>query len=58
MKSVPLHRPLLADVRAELSALGEDLREMALARWELARLEIESDLRRPNSWPSCGWRPC
>jgi hypothetical protein len=38
-------RPLLADVRAELGALGAELREMAAARWELARLEIESDLR-------------
>jgi hypothetical protein len=38
-------RPLLADVRAELGALGGELREMAAARWELARLEIESDLR-------------
>jgi len=37
-------RPLLADVRAELGALGAELRETALARWELARLEIESDL--------------
>ena len=38
-------RPLLADVRAELGALGGELREMASARWELARLEVESDLR-------------
>ena len=38
-------RPLLADVRTELGALGAELREMASARWELARLEIESDLR-------------
>jgi hypothetical protein len=38
-------RPLLADVRAELGALGAEVREMAAARWELARLEIESDLR-------------
>jgi hypothetical protein len=37
-------RPLFADVRAELGALGGKLREMAAAHWELARLEIESDL--------------
>jgi hypothetical protein len=37
-------RPLFADVRAELGALGGELREMAAAHWELARLEIESDL--------------
>lgn len=38
-------RPLLADIRTELGALGVELREMASARWELARLEIESDIR-------------
>ncbi len=38
-------RPLLADIRAELNALGGELRGMAAARWELARLELESDLR-------------
>jgi hypothetical protein len=37
-------RPLFADVRTELGALGGELREMAAAHWELARLEIESDL--------------
>jgi uncharacterized membrane protein YqjE len=37
-------QPLLADVRKELGALGVELREMASARWELARLEIASDL--------------
>ena len=37
-------RPLLADLRAELGALGGELREMAAARWELARLELEADL--------------
>jgi hypothetical protein len=37
-------RPLLADVREELGALGGELREMVSARWELARLEIKSDL--------------
>jgi hypothetical protein len=45
MKILPLHRPLLADVLAELNALRDDLREMVLARWELAQLEIESDVR-------------
>jgi hypothetical protein len=37
-------RPLLADVRAQLAALGGELREMAAAQWELARLEIAADL--------------
>jgi hypothetical protein len=37
-------RPLLADIRAELGALGGELREMAAARWDLARLELQSDL--------------
>jgi hypothetical protein len=36
---------LLTDARAELGALGGELREMAVARWELARLELQSDLR-------------
>jgi len=38
-------RPLLEDLRREFGALAVELREMAAARWELARLEIESDLR-------------
>lgn len=38
-------RPLLSDIRTELGSLGAELGEMASARWELARLEIESDLR-------------
>ena len=37
-------KPLLADVREELGSLGAELREMAAARLELARLEIASDL--------------
>jgi len=37
-------RPLLDDVRAEIGAVGEELREMAAARWELARLELQADL--------------
>lgn len=41
----PTDRPLLADVREQFSALGDELREMFAARWELARLEIEADLR-------------
>jgi hypothetical protein len=40
-----VRQPLLADVRAEFGALGGELREMAVARWELARLELQSDLR-------------
>jgi uncharacterized membrane protein YqjE len=37
-------QPLLADVREELGSLGAELREMASARLELARLEIAADL--------------
>ena len=37
-------QPLLADVRKELGSLAAELREMAAARLELARLEIASDL--------------
>ena len=43
--SDPADRPLLADIRAELGLLGDELREMAVARWELARLELQSDMR-------------
>ncbi len=38
-------RPLTAEVRERLAALGDELREACAARWELARLEINSDLR-------------
>lgn len=41
----PADRPLLADIRQELDALVVELREMAAARWELARLELEADVR-------------
>ena len=41
----PAKRPLLADIRVELDAVAGELREMAAARWELARLELEADLR-------------
>jgi len=37
-------RPLLADLKAELSGLKADLGEMLQLRWELARLEIQADL--------------
>lgn len=43
--SDPSDRPLLADLREEFGALGHELREMAAARWELARLELQADLR-------------
>ena len=42
MKESP-NRPLLADFRDELAALGGELREMAAARWELVRIELEAD---------------
>lgn len=41
----PADKPLLEDLRAELAALGDELREMAAARWELARLEVSADLQ-------------
>jgi hypothetical protein len=41
----PAQRPLFADLRDEIGALGAELREMASARWELARLELLADLR-------------
>jgi uncharacterized membrane protein YqjE len=41
----PPNRPLLADIRRELDALVAELREMAAARWELARLELRADIR-------------
>jgi hypothetical protein len=41
----PAQRPLFADLRDEIGALGAELREMAQARWELARLELLADFR-------------
>jgi hypothetical protein len=41
----PAQRPLFADLRDEIGALGAELREMAQTRWELARLELLADLR-------------
>ena len=41
----PADRPLFADLRAELAALAAELREMAAARWELARLELAADIQ-------------
>ena len=38
------HRPLLADLKAELSGLTADVTEMLQLRWELARLEIQADV--------------
>ena len=40
----PTQRPLLADIRTDLGALGGELREMAAERWKLARLELQADL--------------
>ena len=39
------HRPLLAGLSAELSSLRGDVTEMLALRWQLARLEVESDVR-------------
>jgi hypothetical protein len=41
----PAERPLFADLGDEIGALTAELREMAAARWELARLELLADLR-------------
>lgn len=41
----PALQPLLAGLRAELCAIGGELRVVAATRWELARLELEADLR-------------
>jgi hypothetical protein len=41
----PTKQPLLADIRKELDAMVGELRELAAARWELARLELEADVR-------------
>ena len=49
----PADKPLLADLRAELAALGDELREMAAARWELARLELAADLRSARRLAIC-----
>ncbi len=49
----PADKPLLADLRAELAALGGELREMAAARWELARLELAADLRSARRLAIC-----
>lgn len=42
--SSPDNRPLLADIRRELDALVGEFREMAAARWNLARLELQADV--------------
>ena len=38
-------RGLLDQLRQEVSRLGGELRQMAALRWQLARLEVEADLR-------------
>jgi type VI protein secretion system component VasK len=39
-------RPLLADLKANIRSLTDDVRETLQLRWELARLEIQADLAR------------
>ncbi len=46
MSADPSPPPLLARLRAELAALGRELRGMLALRWEMARLELTADLRR------------
>jgi len=36
--------PLLERLRREVDRLGDEVRQMAALRWQLARLEIEADL--------------
>jgi hypothetical protein len=38
-------RPLLEQIKEEIGRLGGDVRQMAALRWQLARLEIDADLR-------------
>ena len=38
-------RPLFSGLQAELGSLVSDIREMALLRWELAKLELTADAR-------------
>lgn len=38
-------RPLLDQLRQEITGLGSELQQMAALRWQLARLEVEADLR-------------
>ncbi len=38
-------RPVLDQLRDEIGGLGAELREMAALRWQLARLELDTDLR-------------
>lgn len=40
-----VQRPLLERIGKEFSALGGDLRESVVLRWQLAMLEIKADLR-------------
>lgn len=44
-KTETADRPLLGDLQAQCAALGDELRAALADRWELARLEIEADLR-------------
>jgi uncharacterized membrane protein YqjE len=38
-------RPLLEGIKAEVGGMAADLKDMVLLRWELARLELQSDAR-------------
>ncbi len=40
-----VEKPLLGRFRREIDRLTEEVRQMAALRWQLARLEIEADLR-------------
>lgn len=38
-------RPVLDQLKEEIAGLGAELRQMAVLRWQLARLELDADLR-------------
>jgi len=38
-------RPVLDQLKEEVAGLGAELRQMAALRWQLARLELDADLR-------------
>ncbi len=38
-------RPVLDQLKEEIAGLGAELRQMAALRWQLARLELDADLR-------------
>lgn len=52
--AVEPERPLLADVHGQLRGLAAELRELIALRWQLARLEIQSDLASAKRFSTVG----